>query len=145
MLFRSRLSPDMVDMVNDPEIERIAIEMVKQYEQSRGWQVATVERENRGFDLISQRQQQDDPNSIEFKYIEVKGRAGIGEISVTTNEYKTAERLHDDYWLYVVYHCATWPEIHRVQNPARLNWQAVVQVEHFITTTAQIIEKQEQL
>lgn len=139
-----RRSPDMLGMVNDPEIERIAIEVAKQYEQSRGWQVTSVESENRGFDLISQRQHPDDPNSVEFKYIEVKGRAGIGEISVTTNEFKTAERLQDDYWLYVVYHCATRPEIHRVQNPARLDWQSVVQVEHYKTTPAEIIKEQKQ-
>ena len=139
-----RRSPDMLGMVNDPEIERIAIEVARQYEQSRGWQVTSVESENRGFDLISQRQHPDDSSSVEFKYIEVKGRAGIGEISVTANEYKTAERLQDDYWLYVVYHCATRPEIHRVQNPARLDWQAVVQVEHYKTTPAQIIEEREQ-
>lgn len=139
-----RRSPDMQGMVNDPEIEKIAIEMVRQYEQSRGWQVTSVESENRGFDLISQRQHPEDPNSVEFKYIEVKGRAGIGEISVTANEFKTAERLEDDYWLYVVYHCSTRPEIHRIQNPSRLNWQAVVQVEHYKTTPAQIIEEREQ-
>lgn len=139
-----RRSPDMLGMVNDPEIERIAIEVARQYEQSRGWQVTSVESENRGFDLISRRQHPEDPDSVEFKYIEVKGQAGIGEISVTANEFKTAERLQDDYWLYVVYHCATRPEIHRVQNPARLDWQAVVQVEHYKTTSAQIIEEREQ-
>jgi len=139
-----RRSPDMQGIVNDPEIERIAIEAARQYEQSRGWQVTSVENENRGFDLISRRQHPDDPNSVEFKYIEVKGRAGIGEISVTANEFKTAERLGDDYWLYVVYHCATRPEIHRIQNPALLDWQAIVQVEHYKTTPAQIIEKREQ-
>jgi len=86
----------------DPEIELLAIEAVKQYEQSRGWQITSVESQNRGFDLISQRQHPEDHGSVEFKYIEVKGRAGIGEISVTSNELKTAERLQDDYWLYVV-------------------------------------------
>jgi len=139
-----RRLPTMQGMVNDPEIERIAIEVVRQYEQSRGWQVTSVESENRGFDLISQRQHPDDPNSIEFKYIEVKGRTGIGEISVTTNEFKTAERMQDDYWLYVVYNCVSRPEIHRVQNPTRLNWQAVVQIEHYKITSASIIEERAQ-
>jgi hypothetical protein len=137
-----RRSPAMHGMVNDPEIEKIAIEVVKHYEQSRGWQIISVENENRGFDLISQRQHPDDPNSIEFRYIEVKGRAEIGEISVTANEYKTAERLQDDYWLYVVYNCTARPEIHRIQNPARLDWQAVVQVEHYKTTPTQILKDQ---
>lgn len=139
-----RRSPSFQGMVNDPVIERIAIEAVKQYEQSRGWQVTSVETENRGFDLISQRQHPDDPNSVEFKYIEVKGRSGVGEVSVTTNEYKTAERLQDDYWLYVVYNCASRPEISRVQNPARLNWQAVVQVEHYKINSSSIFAERSQ-
>ncbi len=29
----------------------------------------------------------------------------IGEVALTTNEYKTAERLKNDYWLYVVFNC----------------------------------------
>ena len=40
-----RRSPAMQGMVNDPEIERIAIEFARQYEQSRGWQVTSVESE----------------------------------------------------------------------------------------------------
>jgi len=38
--------------------------------------------------------------------IEVKGRAAVGEIALTANEYKTALRLGDAYWLYVVSNCA---------------------------------------
>ena len=42
----------------------------------------------------------------------------MGEVALTTNEYKTAERLKKDYWLYVVYNCATDPEITRSGIPA---------------------------
>ena len=67
-------------------------------------------------DLISRKPHpHDDKTFIEVKFIEVKGRATIGEIAVTSNEYKTAERLHKDYWLYVVYNCAAKPEIHTIQ------------------------------
>ena len=59
-----------------------------------GWQVESVEAENRGFDLISRRPHPEDPKTfIEVRFIEVKGRAGVGEIALTANEYKTAERL----------------------------------------------------
>ncbi len=49
-----------------------------------------------------------------------KGRAGVGEVALATNEYKTAQRLKNDYWLYVVYNCGSTPEIHVIRNPARL-------------------------
>ena len=70
--------------------------------QARGWRVESVEAENRGFDLISRKPHpHDDKTFIEVRFIEVKGRAGVGEIALSDNEYKTAERLKDDYWLYV--------------------------------------------
>jgi hypothetical protein len=61
----------------------------------------------------------------------VKGRAGVGEIAVTSNEYRAAERLKADYWLYVVFDCGAQPKLHAVQNPARLPWQPIVKVEHY--------------
>ena len=44
---------------------------------------------------------------MDVRFIEVKGRAHTGEIALTANEYKTAQRLGRDYSLYVVFHCAT--------------------------------------
>ena len=61
----------------------------------------------------------------------VKGRAGVGEVAFSSNEYKTTERLKNDYWLYVAYNCDATPELHVIQDPARLGWTAVVQVAHY--------------
>ena len=119
-------------MVRDDEIERIAVEFATRHEEARGWQVESVETENRGFDLISRRPHPEDPKTfIEVRFIEVKGRAGVGEIALTANEYKTAGRLKGDYWLYAVFNCGTKPELHAIQDPARLGWVPVVQVEHY--------------
>ena len=127
-----RTSPSVAPMVRDDEIEKIAVDAARKFEESQGWVVESVEKENRGFDLISRKPHpHDDKTFIEVKFIEVKGRATIGEIAVTSNEYKTAERLHKDYWLYVVYNCASKPEIHTIQDPVRLGWEALVKVEHY--------------
>ena len=40
------------------------------------------------------------------RYIEVKGRAGVGEIELTDNEWARACNLREKYWLYVVFDCA---------------------------------------
>jgi hypothetical protein len=67
-----------------------------------------------GFDLWSVRQ--DGPRSIE-----VKGRAGIGDVEVTAKEWAAACNLASRYWLYVVYDCATpRPRLVRVQDPFAL-------------------------
>ena len=50
--------------------------------------------------------------------IEVKGRAGVGEIEVTANDWTNACNLREGYWLFVVYDCATPdPWLVRAQDP----------------------------
>lgn len=128
-----RTSELLAPMVSDPDIERIAVQAVIDYEQTHGRRnVESVERENRGFDLISRRLHPEDPQTVlEVRFIEVKGRASVGEVALTSNEYRTADRLKDDYWLYVVYNCATDPHVHVIRNPARLDWAEVMQVAHY--------------
>lgn len=103
-------------------IEQIAMEQIKAFEEACGATVRFVHTpalsraaglpENPGFDILSTR-----PNG-ERRCIEAKGRAGTGEIEVTENEWAKACNLRDEYWLYVVYHCATpTPQIIRVQDP----------------------------
>jgi len=127
-----RNSPAIAPMVRDDEIERTAVQAVIAYEEARGWKVESVEKDNRGFDLISRRPHPEDPRTaIEVRFIEVKGRAAVGEIALTANEYKTAERLKKDYWLYTVFNCGSSPEIHTVQDPVRLGWEPIVRIEHY--------------
>jgi hypothetical protein len=127
-----RTQPEVASLVRDDEIERIAVEAVIAHEQAHGWAVESVEKDNRGFDLISRRPHPEDPQTaIEVRFIEVKGRAAIGEVALTANEYKTAQRLKNDYWLYVVFNCAASPEIQAVQDPAQLDWQPIVRIEHY--------------
>ena len=127
-----RTNPQLAPMVRDEEIERIAVREAIKHEEARGWVVESVESENRGFDLISRRPHPEDPKTfIEVRFIEVKGRAGVGVVALSDNEYRTAVRLKNDYWLYAVFNCAGTPQLHAVQNPARLGWQPVMAVEHY--------------
>lgn len=135
-----RTSPGIAPMVRDEEIEQLAVRAVIAHEEARGWQVQSVENDNRGFDLISRKPHPEDPQTaIEVRFIEVKGRVALGEIGLSSNEYKTAERLKKDYWLYVVFNCGSTPDIHIVQDPVRLGWVPIVQVEHYQTSAQSII------
>ena len=119
-------------MVRDDEIEHIAVRVAIQHEEARGWVVESVESENRGFDLISRRPHSEDPKTfVEVRFIEVKGRAGVGVVALSSNEFCTAQRIKADYWLYVVFNCAAKPELHTIQNPSLLGWQPVMAVEHY--------------
>ena len=106
----------------EANVEQIAMNLVKAYEEASGATVRFVHTpelaraaglpEHPGFDVLSIR-----PGE-ERRCIEVKGRASTGEIEVTDNEWARACNLRDDYWLYVVYHCATpTPQMVRVQDP----------------------------
>lgn len=135
-------TPSIAEMVKDDEIEKIAVQEAIKYEESRGWKVESVEKDNKGFDLISRKPHPQDPEtSIEVRFIEVKGRSAVGEIALTTNEYKTAERLKEDYWLYVVFNCATKPDLKIINDPAKLNWQPLVIIEHYHISAKNLLGK----
>ena len=136
-----RTSPTIAPMVRDDEIERIAVQESIKYEESRGWVVESVEAENRGFDLVSRKPHPHDAKTfLDVRFIEVKGRAGVGEVALSANEYKTTQRLGTNYWLYVVYKCADSPELYTIQDPARLGWKPVVRVDHYHLGAKKIIE-----
>jgi superfamily II DNA or RNA helicase len=137
-----RASPQLAPMVRDDEIERIGIAAAIRHEEARGWTVESVESENRGFDLISRRPHSEDPKTfIEVRFIEVKGRAGIGVVALSENEYRTAQRLKGDYWLYAVFNCAGTPELHAIQDPARLSWKPVMTVEHYQLEASAVVRE----
>jgi superfamily II DNA or RNA helicase len=134
-----REAPGIAPMVTDPEIEKIAIRIAMEHERARGWVVESVENENRGYDLLSKRPHPSEPGVfVQARFIEVKGRAGTGEVALTANEYRTAQRLGEDYWLYVVFDCATTPSLNAIQDPAKLGWEPVVKVEHYLIGDAEI-------
>lgn len=137
-----RTAPAIAPMVRDEEIERLAIQEVIRHEEARGWVVQSVETENKGFDLISRKPHPyDDKTFTEVRFIEVKGRAGVGEVGLTAHEYRTAQRLASDYWLYVVFRCAETPEIHILHDPARLEWEPVIRVEHYHLGAQEILRE----
>ena len=127
-----RTSPEFAPMVRDDAIEKTAMQEAIKYEEGRGWVVEDVSSQDRGFDIISRKPHPHDEKTFtEVRFIEVKGRATIGDIALTSNEYKTAERLKIDFWLYVVYNCASNPDIHFIQNPSKLHWEPIVKIEHY--------------
>jgi hypothetical protein len=136
-----RTQPEVASLVRDDEVERIAVEAVMAHEKARGWAVESVEKDNRGFDLISRRPHPEDAQTaIEVRFIEVKGRGAVGEVALTANEYKTAQRLKKDYWLYAVFNCASSPQINVVQDPAQLDWEPIIRIEHYHVKPQAIFE-----
>ena len=100
------------EMVASEEVERIAMEEAFRYEKEQGRGPEDVHVENLGYDIRSRE------DGTKYRYIEVKGRARDGAIALTPNEWLMAQRLGEEYWLYVVIETATNPELYILQNPA---------------------------
>ncbi len=107
---------------HDADVERIAMEFARAHEEAAGATVQDVSRPELarrqglgdwpGFDLRSRR-----PGGEE-RAIEVKGRAGSGEVRLSDNEWSAACSQRDRYWLYVVFDCATArPRLVQVPDP----------------------------
>jgi superfamily II DNA or RNA helicase len=120
-------------MRRDDEVERKAVEVATRSLESEGYLVESVESQNLGYDLKARKPDPKNPAiARSIRFVEVKGRAFTGEIALTQNEYKTAERLKQDYWLYVVFQCATkQPSLNILRDPVRFRWEAVTTVEHY--------------
>ncbi len=101
----------------DKDIEAIAMRIARNFEidhyQARVFDVSAPHLA-RGYDLESHRA------NGEKIVIEVKGRAGRGQVQLTDNEWPTAANVREKYWLYVVVDCATDPKLFRVRDPIRL-------------------------
>jgi hypothetical protein len=107
---------------HDADVEAIAVKVASAHEEAAGSRVQDVSTpplavragltEHPGFDLLADRPAEG------RRAIEVKGRAGIGEVELTENEWVQACNHRDRYWLYVVFDCASPnPRLVRVQDP----------------------------
>jgi superfamily II DNA or RNA helicase len=117
---------------HDAEIEKVAVRIATEYEREQGWTPRDVSTpplaraagltDNPGFDILSNRPAFGATSAkstvLEERAIEVKGRAGVGDIELTENEWSRACNLRDRYWLYVVFDCGTPnPRLLRVHDP----------------------------
>jgi len=104
------------------DVESTAMRVVWAFEEAAGAKLTDVHTpelaraaglsDHPGFDLLSVR-----PGDNK-RAIEVKGRAGMGDVEVLENEWAKACNMRDGYWLYAVFNCATPnPQLERVQDP----------------------------
>lgn len=107
----------------DAEVERVAMELVMAHERALGARVhdvhtpelslqAGLNTSHPGFDVLSHR------SEGVRRCIEIKGRARQGNIHISTNEWAAAANRREEYWLYVVFDCASAsPRLVAVQDP----------------------------
>ncbi|MGQ9486588.1 MAG: helicase-related protein [Armatimonadota bacterium] len=92
-------------------IEAIGMEVAMEYERRNGRNPIDVSKEYLGYDIRSE-------GGDETRYIEVKAFATTGDLRLTPHEWQMAQRLGDEYWLYVVENASGEPAIQTIQNPS---------------------------
>lgn len=104
-------------MSRDEEVEEIGMQVTMNHERDHGREPEDVAEENLGFDVRSV--DKDETGVQEWRYIEVKGRAGEGAVALTENEWTMARRLGEEFWLYIVTNTKTDdPDLHIIRDPA---------------------------
>jgi hypothetical protein len=90
--------------------------------------VEDVHEQDLGYDITSL-----DLKSGDLRLMEIKGiGAAEGSVMLSPNELKVATDRRDCYWLYVVTHCNTKPQLREpIRDPARLEWVKVTKVAHY--------------
>jgi hypothetical protein len=109
-------------MARDDEVEAIAMEVAMAYERAQGREPEDVSAEALGFDIRSVSPspggRERGPGGEGTRYIEVKGRAAVGGVALTRNEWIKAGRFGADYWLYIAVDCRTEPRLYLLHDPA---------------------------
>jgi hypothetical protein len=105
------LSPK--DAETKKKIELAGMKAVIQYETEQLRTPTDVSLEFVGYDLKS-------TSNEEIRYIEVKAFENTGIVEMTENEWKTAQKLKDNYWLYVIENALNAPKkkIFTIRNPS---------------------------
>ena len=133
-------SPSVIqdEMREDAESEQVAMEVAMKYERDQGRVPADVSNIiGPGYDIKSVDKEGN------TRYIEVKGRNGVGAVALSRNEWFKARHLAEDYHLYVVWNTKDYPETDLrplvIPDPAnKLNPKIDV---HYLIDASEIKEK----
>lgn len=117
------------DPLSKKEVEEIAMRVSMEYESAQERTPEDIHTENLGYDIRSH------STDKQYRYIEVKGHSRDGRVELTPNEWLMARRLQDEYWLYVVIHTASTPQLYIVQNPAEhFRPQEVIDIVRYVVS-----------
>jgi hypothetical protein len=100
------------------EVDKAGIECVKRFEEAQGRIVDIKPHTHEGYDIESK-----NAAGKIVRYIEVKSLSGVWGtrgVSVHRSQFKSAQQLRTQYWLYVVENAlSSQPAIYRIPDPAR--------------------------
>ena len=136
------ISPDIIqdELKDNAESEKVAMDVVMKFEEGQGRTPVDVSKDiGPGYDIKSTNREEN------TRYIEVKGRNGVGAVALSKNEWFKAKHLAEDYYLYVVWNTKDYPQTKLrpliIQDPAN-NLNPKLNI-HYLVGASEIKEKSE--
>lgn len=122
------------EMRYDPETEAIGMRVAMQYERDHARLPEDVSKQNLGYDIRSSALASAAEGwTSDVRYIEVKAFTTTGALVLTPNEWLMAQRLGDEYWLYIVENAKSEPLLRTIQNPAaQFKAEEVVEIVRYV-------------
>ena len=92
-------------------VEMAAMRVAMDYERLQGRAPQDVSKTGVGYDVRSEAPDGD------VRYIEVKGHAATGDVTLYYTEWQMAHRMRQEFFIYEVNHALTYPELWITQDP----------------------------
>ena len=92
-------------------VELAAMAVAEGYERAAGRTPSNVSMDGVGYDIRSE------ARDGSVRYIEVKGHATTGDVTLYYTEWQTANRMREEFFIYDVHHALSAPRLWIVQDP----------------------------
>ncbi len=113
-------------------IEKAAMDVVMDYERAQGRDPDDVSRKGLGYDIRSEA-----PDGA-VRYIEAKGHATTGDVTLYYTEWQMAHRMRDEFFIYEVDYATSDPKLWIVQDPVGKGIEPVEKVVEYQIAAAKL-------
>ncbi len=109
-----------------------AMQVAMEYERNHGRFPADVSKTGVGYDVRSE------GSNGEVRYIEVKGHASMGDVTLYYTEWQMAHRMGEEFFIYEVDHALTDPQLRIVRDPVGNGIEPTERVVEYHVPSAQL-------
>ena len=113
-------------------VETAAMQVAMEYERGHGRVPVDVSKTGVGYDVRSE------GSDSEVRYIEVKGHASTGDVTLYYTEWQMAHRMGEEFFIYDVDHALTNPQLRIVQDPVGKGIEPVERVVEYFIDSGQL-------
>ena len=113
-------------------VEMAAMQVAMDHERSHGRTPVDVSKTGVGYDVRSE------GLNGEVRYIEVKGHASTGDVTLYYTEWQMAHRMREEFFIYEVNHALTSPELWITQDPVGKGIEPAERVVEYHIPAAQL-------